>query len=37
MPHYYVNNDLSKAHGIDSDIDCLVMNYFYKPVDNNKY
>ena len=31
MPHYHVNNDLSKAQGIN----WLVINYFSKPVDNN--
>ena len=36
MPHYHVNDDLSKAWGIDDDLDWLVMNHFYEPVDNNK-
>ena len=36
MPHYHVNHDLSKAQGVNGDLDWLVMNYFCKPIDNNE-
>ena len=36
MPHYHIDDDLSKAQGIDSDLDWLVMNYLYEPIDNDK-
>ena len=36
MPYYYVDDDLSKAQGIDGDLDWLVMNHFFEPMDDNK-
>ena len=36
MPYYHVNDDFSKAQGIDGDLNLLVMNYFYEPVDNDE-
>ena len=36
MPHYHVDNYLSKAQGIDGDLDWLVMNHLCEPVDDNK-
>ena len=37
MPHYYVNDDLSKARGVDGDLDWLVMNHLCEPVDDDEY
>ena len=36
MPHYHVNNDLSKARGIDDNLDRFVVNYFCESIDDNK-
>ena len=36
MPHYHVNDDLSKTWGIDGDLDWLVMNNLYEPIDNDE-
>ena len=36
MPHYYVDNDLSKARGVDGNLDWLVMNHFCELVDDNE-
>ena len=36
MPYYHVNNDLSKARGVDDDFDWLVMNHFCELIDNDK-
>ena len=36
MPYYYINNDFCKTQGIKSDLDGLIINYFYKLVDNDK-
>ena len=37
MPHYYVNDDLSKARGVDVNLDWLIINHFCEPVNNGKY
>ena len=37
MPHYYVNDDLSKAWGVDGDLDCFVINHLCEPVNNDNY
>ena len=36
MPHYYINNDFSKAYGIDDNFDQFVIDYFYELIDNDK-
>ena len=36
MPHYHVNDDLSKAWGVDGDLDWFVMNYLCEPIDDDK-
>ena len=36
MSHYHVNNDLSKAQGVDSGLDSFVMNHLYEPIDDDK-
>ena len=36
MSHYYVDTDLCKAWGIDSDLDWFVINYIYKPINDNE-
>ena len=37
MPHYHIDDDLSKAQGVDGDLERLVINYFRELVDNDKY
>ena len=37
MPHYHVDDDLSKARSIDGDLDGLVLNYLRELVDDDKY
>ena len=34
MLHYYVNNNFSKVQDIDGNLDWLVIDYFYKLIDN---
>ena len=36
MPYYHINDDLSKTRGVDGDLDWLVINYLYEPIDNDK-
>ena len=36
MPHYYVDDDLSKARGVDGDLDWFVMNHLCEPIDDDK-
>ena len=36
MSHYYVDNNFYKIKNIDSDLDWLIINHLYKPIDNNK-
>ena len=36
MPYYYVNNDFSKAWGIDDNIDQFIIDYFCEPINNDK-
>ena len=36
MPHYYVDDNLSKARGVDSDLDWFVMNHLYEPIDDDE-
>ena len=37
MPYYYVDDDLSKAQGVNGHLDWLVMNHLCELVDNDKY
>ena len=37
MPHYYNDHKLSQAWNINSNLDWFVMNYFYGPVEDEKY
>ena len=36
MPHYYVDNDFSKAWGIDGNFDWFIIDYLCKSIDNDK-
>ena len=36
MPHYYINDDLNKAQGIDGNLDRFIINHFCKSINNNK-
>ena len=36
MLHYHVDDDLSKTRGVNGDLDWLVINNFYEPIDNDK-
>ena len=36
MPHHHVNDDLSKARGVNGNLDWLVMNHLYEPIDNDE-
>ena len=35
VPYYYINDDFYKARGINSNLDQLVINYFYKSIDDD--
>ena len=37
MLYYHIDNDLSKAWGVDSDFDWFVMNHLFKPIDDDEY
>ena len=36
ISQYYIYNNLYLVQGIDSNLDWLVINYFYEPIGNNK-
>ena len=36
MPHYYINNNFCKAQDIDDDFNLLIIEIFYKLVNNDK-
>ena len=36
MPHYHIDDDLSKVQSIDSDLDWLVINHLCEPIDDDK-
>lgn len=36
MIYYYINNNFFKAQSLDNKFDWVLINYFYKPVDNDK-
>ena len=36
MPHYHVDDDLSKAQGINSNLDRFIIDHFCEPIDNDK-
>ena len=36
MPYYHVDDNLSKARGVDGDLNWLVMNYLCESIDNDK-
>ena len=36
MPHYHINDDFSKARGIDGNLDRFVIDYFCEPIDDDK-
>ena len=36
MPHYHVDDNLSKARGVDGDLDWLIMNHFCELIDNDE-
>ena len=36
MHYYYVNNDLSKARGVDADFDWFVMNHLCELIDDDE-
>ena len=37
MPHHHIDDDFSKARGIDNHLDWLVMTHFGELIDNDKY
>ena len=37
MPHYLINDNLSKALSIDGNLDWLIMNHLREPVNDNEY
>ena len=36
MLYYYINDNFCKTQDIDNNLDKLIINYYYKLVDNNK-
>ena len=36
MPHYYVNDNLSKAWSINNNFDWFVMNHLYKLIKDDE-
>ena len=36
MPDYHIDDDLNKAWSINNDFDRLIINYFYKLIDNDE-
>ena len=36
MPHYHVNDNLSKARGVDGDLDWLIINHLCELIDNKR-
>ena len=36
MPHYYIDDDLYKAWGIDTNLDWLIIKKIYKLIDNDE-
>ena len=36
MPYYYVDDNLSKARGIDGNLDQFVIDHLCKPTDNDE-
>ena len=36
MPYYHVDDDLSKAWGIDSNLDRFIIDYFGELIDDDK-
>ena len=36
MFYYYINNDFCNTQNIDGKLDWLVINYFCKPINNDK-
>ena len=36
MPYYHVNDDFSKAWGVDGNLDWFVVNNLYKLIDDDE-
>ena len=36
MPHYHVDDDLTKARGVNDDLDWFVINLFCEPIDDDE-
>ena len=36
MPHYYIDDDLSKARDIDGNLDQFVMDHLHEPIDDDE-
>ena len=36
MPYYYIDDDLNKIQGIDSNLDQLVNDHLCKSINNDK-
>ena len=36
MSYYHVDDDLSKARGVNADLDWLIINYLCELIDDNK-
>ena len=36
MPYYHVNDDFSKARGVDGDLNWFIMNNLCESIDDDK-
>ena len=36
IAYYYIDNDFYKAQDINYDLNWLIINHFYKPIDDDK-
>ena len=36
MPYYYIDNDFSKAKGIDSDLDWFIINHLCELINDDE-
>ena len=36
MPHYHIDDNLTKAQGVNGDLDWLVIDNLCKPIDDDK-
>ena len=36
MSYYHIDDNFSKAWSVDGNLDWLIINYFYEPIDHDK-